>query len=99
MDDLRQFWQMSAYNLGLRRDHPRFARFSYVRRRSTGPRLGHDRDGLTGLMLWFDNFFITGLPRDSLTSSSSSTTTRPVAFLAILIWHMYSTVFSPKVYP
>jgi len=101
MEDLRQFFQMSAYNLGVRKEHPQFRRFSYVEKAEYWALVwGTVVMGLTGLMLWFDNLFITWLPKGFLDVMLVIHYYEAwLAFLAILIWHMYSTVFSPTVYP
>ncbi len=101
VEDFHHFWQTSAHNLGLRRDHPRFGRFSYVEKAEYWALVwGTMVMGVTGLLLWFDNLFINWLPKGFLDVMLVVHYYEAwLAFLAVLIWHMYSTVFSPKVYP
>jgi len=99
--DLRDFFGMMAYNLGRSPKHPLFGRFSYVEKAEYWALVwGTIVMGATGLMLWFDNLFVNWLPKGFLDVMLIVHYYEAwLAFLAILIWHMYSTVFSPKVYP
>ena len=55
---------------------------------------------ITGLLLWFDNLAVTWLPKGFLDVMLVIHYYEAwLATLAILIWHMYSTVFNPAVYP
>ena len=55
---------------------------------------------ITGLLLWFDNWFIHFLPKGALDIALVVHYWEAwLATLAIVVWHMYSTVFSPHVYP
>ncbi len=100
-NDLIQFLQMMGYNMGLREDHPQFGRFSYVEKTEYWALVwGTAVMGISGIMLWFDNLFVSWLPKGVLDVMLVIHYYEAwLAFLAILIWHMYSTVFSPKVYP
>lgn len=99
--DLRDFFGTMAFNLGRSKHHPQFGRFSYVEKAEYWALVwGTIVMGATGLMLWFDNFFVNWLPKGFLDVMLVIHYYEAwLAFLAILIWHMYSTVFSPKVYP
>ncbi|MBC8366594.1 cytochrome c3 family protein [bacterium] len=100
-EDAKQAFQMMGYNLGIVKDHPQFGRFSYVEKAEYWALVwGTAVMGLTGFMLWFDNLFVTWLPKGFLDVALVIHYYEAwLAFLAILIWHMYSTVFSPNVYP
>ena len=55
---------------------------------------------VTGTMLWFDNFFIEIFSKVVLDVMRVIHYYEAwLATLSILIWHLYSTVFSPRVYP
>jgi len=99
--DFKQFLQMNAYNLGWRKEHPMFGRFSYVEKAEYWALVwGTAVMGITGVFLWFDNIAINWVPKGFLDVMLVIHYYEAwLAFLAILIWHMYSTVFSPKVYP
>jgi len=100
-EDARQAFQMMGYNLGIAKTHPLFGRFSYVEKAEYWALVwGTVVMGATGFMLWFDNLFVSWLPKGFLDVALIIHYYEAwLAFLAILIWHMYSTVFSPKVYP
>ena len=57
---------------------------------------------VSGILLWFDNYFITRwqLPKGVLDVVLVIHYYEAwLATLAILVWHIYGTVFSPGVYP
>jgi hypothetical protein len=54
----------------------------------------------TGLMLWFDNWFIQFLPKGVLDVALVIHFWEAwLASLAIVVWHLYSVIFHPHVYP
>ncbi|MFC2163962.1 cytochrome b/b6 domain-containing protein [Acidobacteriota bacterium] len=99
--DLKDFIQRMLFNLGLSKTAPRFKRFSYIEKAEYWALLwGNAVMILTGLLLWFDNFFVQYLPMGFLDVSLVIHYYEAIlASLAILIWHLYSTVFNPHVYP
>lgn len=99
--DFTQFFQMVSYNLGIRKDHPRFGRFSYVEKAEYWALVwGTIIMIVTGFALWFDNVVVGMLPKGALDVMLVIHFYEAwLATLAILVWHMYSTVFNPKVYP
>jgi cytochrome b subunit of formate dehydrogenase len=99
--DFRQFMQRMLYNLGLSKKEPRFKRFSYVEKAEYWALVwGNAVMIITGFLLWFDNFFVGFLPKGFLDVALVIHFYEAIlASLAILIWHLYSTVFSPHVYP
>lgn len=99
--DFRQFVQRMLYNLGLSKTEPRFKRFSYVEKAEYWALVwGNAVMIITGFLLWFDNFFVGFLPKGFLDVALVIHFYEAIlASLAILIWHLYSTVFSPHVYP
>jgi hypothetical protein len=55
---------------------------------------------ITGFFLWFDNYVVQFFPKGVLDVMLVVHYYEAwLAFLAILVWHMYSTVFNPSVYP
>jgi len=100
-EDFAQFWQMTSYNLGIRKTPPQFARFSYVEKAEYWALVwGTAVMALTGFFLWFDNVAVKWFPKGFLDVVLVIHYYEAwLAMLAILIWHMYSTVFSPSVYP
>jgi formate dehydrogenase gamma subunit len=99
--DLRQFWQRILYNVGRRREAPKFGRFSYVEKAEYWALIwGSAVMVVTGLFLWFDNWFIQFLPKGVLDVSLVIHYYEAwLATLAIFVWHLYSTVFNAHVYP
>jgi len=99
--DLKDFIQRIRYNLGRSKDTPRFGRFSYVEKAEYWALIwGNGVMIITGILLWFDNYFIQFLPKGVLDVSLIIHYYEAIlASLSILIWHLYSTVFNPKVYP
>jgi formate dehydrogenase gamma subunit len=99
--DFKFFLERILYNLGRRRSSPRFGRFSYVEKAEYWALVwGTVVMILTGIMLWFDNWFIQFLPKGVLDVALVIHYWEAwLATLAILVWHMYSTVFNPHVYP
>jgi formate dehydrogenase gamma subunit len=99
--DFRQFGEMMAYNLEKRTGPPRFGRFSYIEKAEYWALVwGAVIMGATGLLLWFDNFAVRYLPKGVLDVMLVIHFYEAwLAFLAILVWHMYSTVFNPAIYP
>jgi formate dehydrogenase gamma subunit len=99
--DFSGFMQMIRYNLGATPEHPLMGRFTYVEKAEYWALVwGTAVMGITGLFLWFDNFvvrlFSKGLLEVFLVIHYYEAW---LAFLAILIWHFYATIFSPRVYP
>ncbi len=99
--DFQQFFQMMKYNLGRTDKHPHMGRFSYVEKAEYWALVwGTAVMGITGLFLWFENLAVIWFPKGMLDVILVIHYYEAwLAFLAILIWHMYATVFNPRVYP
>jgi cytochrome b subunit of formate dehydrogenase len=99
--DFRQFVQMVTYNLGISKIKPRFGRFSYWEKAEYWALVwGTVVMILTGIFLWFDNLAVRYFPKGFLDIMLVVHYYEAwLATLAILVWHMYSTVFKPDVYP
>ncbi len=55
---------------------------------------------VTGFVLWFESFFLTWLPKWALDLATVIHFYEAVlAALAIVVWHLYSVIFDPVVYP
>lgn len=101
VDDFVQFWRAISINLGGSGPHPEFGRFSYVEKAEYWALIwGTAVMALTGIVLWFDNFFINMLGKGFMDVFLVVHYYEAwLAFLAIMIWHMYATVFRPGIYP
>jgi cytochrome b subunit of formate dehydrogenase len=99
--DFRDFVQRILFNLGLSKKTPSFKRFSYIEKAEYWALIwGTIVMILTGLLLWFDNYFIKFLPKGFMDVALVIHYYEAIlASLAVAIWHFYSTIFSPQVYP
>jgi len=101
IDDAKQLWGMFMYNLGRTDQHPQMRRFSFYEKAEYWALIwGTVVMVLTGLSMWFQNSLV------SLIGKSWFEVFRIIhyyeawlAFLAILVWHMYGVLFNPHVYP
>jgi formate dehydrogenase gamma subunit len=101
LEDLTQFRQMISYNLGRSIERPRFGRFSFGEKFEYWAVVwGMIIMSVTGTLLWFDDYVVKILPKVVLDVMRVIHYYEAwLATLSILIWHLYSTVFNPKVYP
>ncbi|MEW6744397.1 MAG: cytochrome b/b6 domain-containing protein [Planctomycetota bacterium] len=100
-DDFKEVWGRLLHNITGRPEKPPSQRFNYVEKAEywalvwgTGVMLA------TGLLLWFDNWFVAFLPKGFLDVALVVHYWEAwLATLAIIVWHLYSVIFSPHVYP
>ena len=99
--DFRFFVRRILYNLGLGERMVCIQRFSYVEKAEYWALVwGTAVMVVTGLLLWFDNWFIQYLPKGVLDVALVVHFWEAwLATLAIFIWHFYSVIFHPHVYP
>ncbi len=99
--DISEFKQMIYYNLGRSASRPSFGRFSYVEKAEYWALVwGTVIMAITGLFMWEESLAVKFFPKGFLDVMLVIHYYEAwLATLAILIWHMYSTVFSPAVYP
>ena len=99
--DFRQFGQMISHNLGRRPEGPRFGRFSYIEKAEYWALVwGTVVMTVTGLGLWFGNVTEKAFEVQALGVMLVVHYYEAIlAGLAILVWHLYSTIFNPPVYP
>ncbi|MCG6947851.1 MAG: cytochrome b/b6 domain-containing protein [Acidobacteria bacterium] len=99
--DFQFFARRMLYNLGLRPRMECVQRFNYVEKAEYWALVwGTVVMVITGVMLWFDNWFIQFLPKGVLDVALVIHFWEAwLASLAILIWHFYSVIFHPHVYP
>jgi cytochrome b subunit of formate dehydrogenase len=100
-DDWRHLIQLNMYNLGLRKEKPKFGRFIYIEKvEYWGLIWGTIVMVLTGVVLWLDNEATRWVSQGFLDVVLVIHFYEAwLATLVILVWHMYSTVFNPGVYP
>ncbi|MCL5773698.1 MAG: cytochrome b/b6 domain-containing protein [Firmicutes bacterium] len=99
--DFYDVFQSVGYNLGLSKEKPKFGRFSFISKSEYWAVVwGSVVMILTGLMLWFQNISMAVLPKWVLDISRVIHGFEAVlAFLAIIIWHLYNAHLNPDVFP
>jgi cytochrome b subunit of formate dehydrogenase len=99
--DLRDLVRMFAYNLGLADSPPTFGKFNYVEKVEYLAFLwGTAVMAATGFALWFNNVALRYFPKWFSDAATALHYYEAIlATFSILIWHMYTVVFDPDVYP
>ena len=99
--DARESLAGFAYNLGLGTQPPPRSAHSYLEKAEYWALIwGTVVMAATGLMLWANNLSLTWLPKIWLDIATSIHFYEAIlAAAAIVIWHFYSTIFDPDVYP
>jgi cytochrome b subunit of formate dehydrogenase len=90
-----------AYNMYLRRERPPISSHSYIEKAEYWAVVwGALVMGITGVMLWANNLTLRFLPKVALDIATTVHFYEAVlASLAIVVWHFYSVIFDPDVYP
>jgi cytochrome b subunit of formate dehydrogenase len=101
LNDAKQAWGMAMYNLGRSPEHPQMRRFSFYEKAEYWALIwGTVVMVLTGLAMWFEKFLGAHLGKETLEVFQVIHYYEAwLAFLAILVWHMYGVIFNPHVYP
>ena len=101
IQDLRDAVTALKYNIGLSKDGPRFPRFSYIEKAEYWALIwGTGVMAITGLLLWFNNLSLGVITKLGLDVATLIHYYEAIlASLAILVWHFYSVIFNPEVYP
>ncbi len=101
--DLVNIKENVQFFLGQKDEKPRFGRFTYMEKCEYWAVVwGGVIMTVTGILLWFDNFFVRSwaLPKGILDVALVIHYYEAwLATLAIFVWHIYHTIFSPGVYP
>jgi cytochrome b subunit of formate dehydrogenase len=99
--DATDLVRVFAYNLGLTKVEPRFAKFSYAEKVEYWAFMwGTVVMTVSGFLLWFNNFTLRHFPK--WVSDAATAVHYYEALLAtfsILLWHFYMVIFDPLVYP
>jgi len=101
LKDFVDLYKMLKHNLGISKEKPKFERFNYVEKSEYWALIwGSLIMILTGMMLIFNNLVMRYLPKWILDVAATIHFYEAVlATLAILIWHLYFSIFSPEHYP
>ncbi len=99
--DLSDAIGVALFNIGISKKKPLLDRFSYVEKAEYWALVwGTIVMTITGTIMWFDNTFI------GIITKSGWDIARTIhyyeawlAFLAIVVWHFYFTIFNPDIYP
>src|SRR5208282_4389267 len=99
--DARALSRMFLYNLGLADERPTFGKFNYVEKIEYLAFLwGTAVMAATGFTLWFNNLALRYFPKWFSDAATALHYYEAIlATLAILIWHFYTVIFDPDVYP
>jgi len=99
--DLRDLQDMLSYNLGISSSRPTMSEFTYVQKMEYLAFMwGTIVMALSGFLLWFNTLTLRYLPKWVLDAATALHYYEAIlATFAILIWHMYSVVFNPDIYP
>ena len=99
--DLQDVGHMLQYFFGLRRDRPKFDRFSYIEKFDYWAVFwGMFIMAGSGLILWFPVFFAQYFPGIMIPLAKTAHSDEALlAVSAILIWHMYNAHFNPRIFP
>jgi len=94
-------WGTMCYYLGLRKERPKFGRFSYGEKAEYWALVwGTALMGVTGIMLWAKVWVGDLIARWWIDVATAIHFYEAIlATLAILVWHFYQVFFDPDVYP
>lgn len=101
VSDLREMVEGTLYRLGLRKEKPFQSPHSYIEKAEYWALVwGTVVMAITGVMLWANNWTLHFLPKMAIDLARAIHYYEAVlATLAILIWHFYTVIFDPDVYP
>lgn len=99
--DFLDFWQNIKYMLGKTNERPKYGRYSYIEKFDYwAVYWGMVIMVLSGLILWFHNFFLGIFPKFVFDIAKEAHSDEAMlATLAIVIWHWYNAHFNPHVFP
>jgi formate dehydrogenase gamma subunit len=99
--DIRDGVGSLGYNVGLLKERPALPNHSYIEKAEYWAVVwGAVVMIVTGVTLWANDFAMAWMPKSILDVATSVHFYEAVlATLAILVWHFYSVIFDPDVYP
>ncbi len=101
MNDFKDAIENMKYYFGIS-DHPaRCGRYDYKQKfEYWGVVVGGMLMIVTGLILWFPVTATHFLPGEAIPAAKAAHTNEALlAFLVIIVWHIYNSIFSPEVFP
>lgn len=101
IQDIRDMVQVLRYNLGLSKTKPKFGRFNYIEKSEYWALIwGTVVMTVTGVVIWFENHFMGWFSKTFVDVCNTIHYFEAwLAFLAIIVWHIYYVIFNPDVYP
>ena len=101
LQDVKDFVHMTRFNLGRVQEAPLFGKYSYAEKvQYSGVVVGSLIMIVTGLLLWFENVSMAVLPKWVIDVASIVHGYNGVlAFLVLLLWHLYNVHLNPRVFP
>jgi formate dehydrogenase gamma subunit len=99
--DIREAIGRFFYNVGLRKLSPELSTHSYVEKAEYwAVAWGTVIMTASGIILWANNFFLAWLPKAAMDIATVVHYYEAIlAAAAIVVWHFYSVIFDPDVYP
>lgn len=99
--DLREMVEGTLWRLGLRKEEPALSPHSYVEKAEYWALVwGTVVMAVSGALLWANNWTLQFLPKVWIDFARVIHYYEAVlATLAILVWHFYTVIFDPEVYP
>ena len=99
--DVTEGTRMMLYNLGLSSTKPQISAHSHVEKAEYWALVwGTALMAVTGALLWANNLMLQWLPKVWLDFMITVHLYEAIlATLAIAVWHFYSVIFDPEVYP
>lgn len=101
IDDFRNAVENLKYYFGLINEPARCGRYDYKQKfEYWGVVVGGLLMIATGVLLWFPVIATSFLPGEFIPAAKAAHTNEAMlAFLVIVIWHVYNAIFSPEVFP
>lgn len=101
IQDFKDMIQQLKYNLGFSKIKPKYDRFNYIEKSEYWALVwGTAIMSLTGIALWYENQFMGWFSKLFVDVCSTIHYFEAwLAFLSILIWHIYYVIFNPNTYP
>jgi cytochrome b subunit of formate dehydrogenase len=101
VSDLREMVEGTLWRLGLRKERPAVSPHSYVEKAEYWALVwGTAVMAVTGVVLWANNITLEYLPKVWMDLARVVHYYEAVlATLAIVVWHFYTVIFDPEIYP
>ena len=101
VSDIREMMEGLMWRLGMKSEKPYYSAHGYIEKIEYWALVwGTAVMALTGMVLWFNNWTLSAMPKVWMDVMRSIHYYEAVlATAAIVIWHMYTVIFDPDVYP